>query len=99
MDQCVCVCVCAYIYIMKIVQLHVMTMSTSAERRGITPKVFAALGRTHESSVAACRTRLPVVFDSVIRWRQHFKFDSVQTVGLYRELNFYSFFSKYSCSA
>ena len=44
--------------------------------KGITPQVFAAWGRMQERTVAACPTQPRVVLDSVVHWRQHFKFDA-----------------------
>ena len=51
-------------------------VSASAKRRGITPQLFAAWGRTQERAVAACPTRPRLVSDSVVYRRQRFKFDT-----------------------
>ena len=54
-----------------------LAMSASAEPRGITPQVFAAWGRTQSSTVNACPTQQPVVFDSRVAHRaQRFEFDT-----------------------
>ena len=57
-------------------KLAITSMSASAERRGITPQLFAAWGRTQERTVAACPTRPRVVLDSVVHRRQRFQFDT-----------------------
>ena len=51
-------------------------MSASAKRRGITPQLFAAWGRTQERTVAACPIRPRTVLHSVVHRRQRFKFDT-----------------------
>ena len=51
-------------------------MSASAKQRGLTPQLFAAWGHTLESTVAACPTWLSVFLESVVQWRQWFKFDT-----------------------
>ena len=56
--------------------LFSLSMSTSAKRRGMTPQLFAAWGRTQERTVTACPTRPRVVFDSVVHQHQRFKFDT-----------------------
>ena len=39
-------------------------VSASANRRGITPQLFAAWGHTQERTVAACPIQLRVVFSN-----------------------------------
>ena len=42
------------------------TISASAKRRGITPQLFAARGRTQERNVAACPTRPRFVWGALL---------------------------------